>query len=676
MGDILAVNKNEAMKVFSNMDNTDAITDLINPTKLTMQMTYKDNKYDFSAMDYETIFNGQFVSGDRKLLDAVDENGDPVIPDTLQIIPYIVLINEEFEVLVYKRSGSENRLLDKYSIGFGGHVDIPTFDDSNYTRSLLSNINSFLVSEARREIQEEVGYTGLFGINLGNVVERNTYPFTTQYRLIKLPVPYFSGSVPISTGFIYNDSDSVNKVHLGLVQIHYVSKNEIRIQDNEECNNIEWMSLGYVMDNLANKTGKLEAWSQVIYYYLHYNEKLIEDTIDHYVKMENNDSLISYIHDTQYTKKNDTKNKLIEIELDTDNIKIQSYIQVKNEETGEILCDDYTRYFPTVLNDLGAINDWVKHIIACDHHTGTIRKNFISLSTVDDNQLNELIDIRVYRKTNKKYSLDVTLTTHDIFFGHSSRYNNLMLVVDRLHRYPFKETQYRTEDTSHYFEHVYSEYFFPSVEPWYNDKNYFSVLLNDILVPIKNYKKYYTANPESSVGYSYIVSSVVSIDIKSDIEDKPLFVHTDTGNGNEIPGCGDIVITIPVNSDLSKTKYIYNTFKFTPITNKIRYQYMKTNTQAYREVSLAVAKSIRTVATNYFKHTLDKECVFALDHPDICTIFLSVKPYMLEHDISVFYKVVSNIITYYYGSNIGNMRSQSSPRKNIIKNIEKREMRL
>ena len=167
MGDILAVNKNEAMKVFSKMDNTDAITDLINPTKLTMQITYKDNKYDFSAMDYETIFNGQFVSGDRKLLDAVDENGDPVIPDTLQIIPYIILINEEFEVLVYKRSGSENRLLDKYSIGFGGHVDIPTFDDSNYTRSLLSNINSFLVSEARREIQEEVGYTGLFGINLG-----------------------------------------------------------------------------------------------------------------------------------------------------------------------------------------------------------------------------------------------------------------------------------------------------------------------------------------------------------------------------------------------------------------------------------------------------------------------------------------------------------------------------
>ena len=37
---------------------------------------------------------------------------------------------------------------------------------------------------------------------------------------------------------------------------------------------------------------------------------------------------------------------------------------------------------------------------------------------------------------------------------------------------------------------------------------------------------------------------------------------------------------------------------------------------------------------------VDKECVFALDHPDICTIFLSVKPYMLEHDISVFYKVV------------------------------------
>ena len=103
---------------------------------------------------------------------------------------------------------------------------------------------------------------------------------------------------------------------------------------------------------------------------------------------------------------------------------------------------------------------------------------------------------------------------------------------------------------------------------------------------------------------------------------------------------------------------------------------MKTNTQAYREVSLAVAKNIRTVATNYFKHTLDTECVFALDHPDICTVFLSIKPYMLEHDSSVFYKVVSNIFTYYYGSNIGNMRSQSSPRKNIIKNIEKREMRL
>jgi predicted NUDIX family phosphoesterase len=67
----------------------------------------------------------------------------------LQVIPYVIMINqEENKIFIYQRgSGSaEDRLVSKYSIGLGGHIDI--------SPDAWVNLPQVIAKEAIRELEQ------------------------------------------------------------------------------------------------------------------------------------------------------------------------------------------------------------------------------------------------------------------------------------------------------------------------------------------------------------------------------------------------------------------------------------------------------------------------------------------------------------------------------------------
>jgi predicted NUDIX family phosphoesterase len=65
-----------------------------------------------------------------------------------QLIPYVLIFDEEHKILCYQRHGSEKRLSNCFSIGWGGHVN--NLDEGD-------NLYQSLVNCIEREIKEETG---------------------------------------------------------------------------------------------------------------------------------------------------------------------------------------------------------------------------------------------------------------------------------------------------------------------------------------------------------------------------------------------------------------------------------------------------------------------------------------------------------------------------------------
>ncbi len=107
----------------------------------------------------------------------------------LQVIPYVVFEvydDSAFKgILTYVRKGSEDRLLNKLSVGFGGHSNI---QDENIQET------------ACREIKEEIGHA------------------------IKPSELRFAG-------YIFSDNDAVSRVHVGYV---YIARMSMKTFENLE----------------------------------------------------------------------------------------------------------------------------------------------------------------------------------------------------------------------------------------------------------------------------------------------------------------------------------------------------------------------------------------------------------------------------------------------------------
>jgi predicted NUDIX family phosphoesterase len=70
-----------------------------------------------------------------------------------QLVVYVTVVNRDREILIYPRSGSEERLHNMYSIGIGGHVDAQDGVDAHMNLYYDGCITDTLV----REVKEEIG---------------------------------------------------------------------------------------------------------------------------------------------------------------------------------------------------------------------------------------------------------------------------------------------------------------------------------------------------------------------------------------------------------------------------------------------------------------------------------------------------------------------------------------
>lgn len=135
-------------------------------------------------------------------------------PNYKQLISYIIVKNENGDILTYKRlkGGGESRLHSRISIGVGGHMN-PHEGLSEYP---------LLTENAKRELKEELGVEA-------------------DLTLI---------------GFVNDDTNAVGEVHFGVVYLATVREAEIHITETDTLS-VEFTDGVYYLDNL-------ETWSELI----------------------------------------------------------------------------------------------------------------------------------------------------------------------------------------------------------------------------------------------------------------------------------------------------------------------------------------------------------------------------------------------------------------------------
>lgn len=148
-----------------------------------------------------------------------------------QIIPYVVLVNDNDEVLTYSRTkeAGEARLHGNWSIGFGGHVDL---EDVVFENSVI-DLGATVSLACKRELQEELALS-------------------------------IHASRTHSAGFILDNSDEVGRVHAGELRMLPVNnKNTIealaKSSEDIGVNIVGWVPIKDLKKKANRK--KLEKWS-------------------------------------------------------------------------------------------------------------------------------------------------------------------------------------------------------------------------------------------------------------------------------------------------------------------------------------------------------------------------------------------------------------------------------
>lgn len=152
----------------------------------------------------------------------IDRESAEKDPSWKQIIPYVVL-RSGFDVFHYMRgkSGGETRLHSLFSVGIGGHIN-----DSDGT---LKSLNGCITNCITRELKEEVGLQNL-------------------------------KSQPTPSAIIYDPSNEVGTVHLGLVYIYDIEK-----KDTVKATEIALANSGWTpIRNAKGKIYTYENWSQLV----------------------------------------------------------------------------------------------------------------------------------------------------------------------------------------------------------------------------------------------------------------------------------------------------------------------------------------------------------------------------------------------------------------------------
>ncbi len=150
--------------------------------------------------------------------------------DYLQIIPYIVVRNST-HIFTYQRlkGGNEARLHAKYSIGIGGHIDrVKELEH-------LSDLGNLLINNAAyTELYEELS------------IESNS-KFLALNHLDK---------------YIYDPSNSVGRVHLGVLIECQVDDRKIEVNEKDKIAG-EMTSIDSLRAMYQENPDKFEVWSQL-----------------------------------------------------------------------------------------------------------------------------------------------------------------------------------------------------------------------------------------------------------------------------------------------------------------------------------------------------------------------------------------------------------------------------
>jgi len=174
------------------------------------------------AADLSYFFNEMIPHGQYMDREAAEET-----PEYKQLIPYVVLCTGAERVLVYKRTkkSGEGRLHDKKSIGIGGHVN--PVDGKDPMQAFLSSVS--------REIDEELEFSEV--------------PKTESLNV-----------VPV--GLIYDPSNEVGKVHLGLVIKITVAEEGLALPEPRDPAVAEF-EYANLEDLKENPPENLENWSKM-----------------------------------------------------------------------------------------------------------------------------------------------------------------------------------------------------------------------------------------------------------------------------------------------------------------------------------------------------------------------------------------------------------------------------
>lgn len=144
-----------------------------------------------------------------------------------QLIPYVVVSSND-RIACYRRSkaAGEDRLHDKWSVGFGGHVNVW---DSRGNDAI--NVESTIRRAMRRELYEELNLE----LEDINSMERHVL------------------------GFINDPSDDVGQVHLGVCELW-----DFPDLDLGKMNEAEGLIDGEFMELDLLPYDQLEGWSKIV----------------------------------------------------------------------------------------------------------------------------------------------------------------------------------------------------------------------------------------------------------------------------------------------------------------------------------------------------------------------------------------------------------------------------
>lgn len=182
------------------------------PVSVLFKERYFQGFLPASEFDYESVI----LSNTEWVKRGIAEHD----PTRKQPIAYCVLANLlSREIYVYQRSGAEERLNEKFSFGFGGHIERVDKQGNPIHTSLL------------RELEEEAD------------------------------IPHISRLSTI--GYINDDSNEVGKVHFGVLYVAEIDTREISIR--EGASSAELKHSRELGRRLQSKQFDFEEWSRIAY---------------------------------------------------------------------------------------------------------------------------------------------------------------------------------------------------------------------------------------------------------------------------------------------------------------------------------------------------------------------------------------------------------------------------